>query len=268
MGHRDKIVSEKEVVDAFLDSLRHNNQGNFVLHPDKPDDLDRRRKAPDFSASDPSTKMKLAIEITSLYQSSRAGHEESIWMETVGGIDRELTGKIQGSAWIFIPELTKDTPHLQNGRERLTVRTRFVHMLPSIIETMPTSSRPQRFVREEVPFPFEIRKRKATGSWVAISRLVSKSHKMTDVVTYLRHVLPEKDKKFSHPDYASHKHILLLENRVSFLEHDFAQEALVALSKQISLESTDRIFLVEFESALELRNPWKHNIEAGGGKPA
>jgi len=256
MEHRNKEVNEKEVVDAFLDFLRHKNQGHFVLDPHKPDELERRRKAPDFSAIDSSTGMKMAIEITSLYKSSRAGYEDTIWMETVGGLDRELTGRVQGSAWVFVPGLTRATPCLENQRERNTVRTRFIQLLPSIIEAMPICDKPQRFENENIPFPFEIRKRKATGSWVAVSRLAPTSQSMDEALTYLQQVLPGKDKKFSHPNFASHEHVLLLENQIPFPEHNFAQRVLFSLSKKISLKLIDRIFLVEFDRVKELSNPW------------
>lgn len=245
MEHRDKKVDEKEVVDAFLGFIRDTNQGHFKLDPKKPDEIERHRPAPDFSAVDPSTGVKMAVEITFLYKSSRAGHEDSIWMETVGGLDSELVGTIRGSAWVFVPELTKETPHMKNQRERRAVRTRFIKLLPSIIETMPVSDQPQHFEDEGIPFPFEVRKRTTMGSWLAISRLSPTTQLMDEALTYLRQVLPGKDEKFSHPGFSAYLHVLLLENQIPFLDEDFAQRVLSALSQEISLKMTDRIFLVE-----------------------
>lgn len=256
MGYRKKESVELETVNTFLEFLLHTSQGHFTIDQEKPDHIEHRRKAPDFSISDSTTEKKIAIEITSLYKSKEAGYDDTIWMETVGGLENELKGHVQGSAWIFVPELNKTTPNLGDKRKRHDIRNRFIEILPFIINDMTTSANPQRFMDARIPFTFDIRKRRSTGSWIAISRLVPTSQSLDEVLTYLSHILPGKDQKFSHPDFKSHEHVLLLDNQIPFTEDNLLLRALSALSTRISLKMTDRIFLVEFGNVFELPNPW------------
>jgi len=249
-------IREQEVVKAFIEFLKRTKQGNFILHNNRPDRIERELKAPDFLATDDSTNKRIAIEITSLYKSCEAGLEDSIWMETVGGLDLELRGKITGSIWLFIPELTKSMAGLKKRKDRLSIRSKLVQVLPKIANSMPISDRPKRFTEKDIPFPFEIRKRKADGSWVAISRLSQTSQPIDDVLDYLRKVLPGKNEKFCHPEFVSDEHVLLIDNRVPFIEQNLIDNAFLTLSNDISMELVNRIFIIEFDRVNELKNPW------------
>ena len=249
-------INEQEVVKAFLEFLKRTNQGNFILDENRPDRIERQLKAPDFLATNFSAGKRIAIEITSLYKSCGAGHEDIVWMDTVGNLDVELRGRVCGSVWIFIPELSKNTPGLNNHQGRLAVRTKLSQVLPAIVNSMPISDRPKRFTEDGIPFCFEIRKRKVDGSWVAISRLSPTSQSLDDVLGYLRQVLPGKNRKFCHPDFVSDEHVLLIDNRVPFLEQNLIDQAFIILSKEVPLNLVNRMFMVEFDRVVELTNPW------------
>ena len=229
---------------------------NFILDKNRPDRIERQLKAPDFLATNFSKGKRIAIEITSLYKSCEAGHEDSVWMETVGNLHVDLRGRVSGSVWIFIPELSKNMPGLNNHRGRLSMRSKLSQVLPEIVNSMPISNRPKRFTEDGIPFCFEIRKRKADGSWVAISCLSPTSQSLDDVLDYLRQVLPGKNRKFCHPDFVSDEHVLLIDNRVPFLEQNLINNAFLILSKEVSLDLVNRIFMVEFDRVIELKNPW------------
>ena len=145
---------------------------------------------------------------------------------------------------------------LKKRKDRLSIRSKLVQILPKIANSMPISDRPKRFTEKDIPFPFEIRKRKADGSWVAISRLSQTSQPIDDVLDYLRKVLPGKNEKFCHPEFVSDEHVLLIDNRVPFIEQNLIDNAFLTLSNDISMELVNRIFIIEFDRVNELKNPW------------
>lgn len=249
-------INEQEVVEAFLEFLNRKKQVNYILDKKRPDRIERQVKAPDFLATDFSAGKRMAIEITSLYKSPEAGHEDSVWMETVGNLDVELRTRVRGSVWIFIPELSKNTPGLNNHKGRLSVRTKLSQVLPDIINSMPISNRPKRFTEDGIPFNFGIRKRKEGGSWVAISRLSPTSQSLDDVLNYLRQVLPGKNRKFCHPDFVSDEHVLLIDNLIPFLDQNLINNAFLILSKEVHMDFVNRMFMVELNRVIELKNPW------------
>lgn len=257
MKDRTKIsTSEGEVIATYVEFLEQTNQGRFLIDEEKPDVKDRRRKAPDYSISDPSNGKKVAIEITSLFKSTDAGHGTAIWMEVFGGLDEELRNRFQGSAWLHFPEVGQGSPGFQKRADRQKIRATLIQALPAIISTASVSPQPKRIELPGLPFHFLLRKSKPTGWFVALSRLTPTSQSANEVAKYLRGILPGKDLKFAHPDFQSHQHVILLDDQISFAEDNLAQRALDLLASEVSLTRTDRIFLVGFGRVTELVNPW------------
>ena len=247
--------SELVACEAYLESLQAHGVEAFKII-DKPDLRIRQRKAPDWIARSADGKSKIAIEVSALQSSGNAGYDAAVWEETFGSLKDELRQVLKENLWFFFPSVSAATPGLETRAARERIKQVLCEHLPAEAKKVDVFDEVVDCLIPGVPFAIGIRRRRLEGS-VKTSRLVDvpTSQNIAEIASYLSAKLPGKLRKFDAPEWDAFRRVVLLDNRVSFIEGELVQAALTQFASGRSdlFRRVDEIHLIRCGTAVMLQ---------------